>query len=453
MKQGAISPIAGKASFLKRVYKSIKAEDYSKLNRQLLKLHAADIADILEVVVQESRIKIFTSLPEFTQTEVLLELERAVRAQLISELDSEIVAELIRQLNSSDALYIIEELDFTKQSEIIGRLSQKKQNLITESLSYEEDSAARIMEREVIEVPKFWTAGQVKTHIKSLLSTPEMIFNVYVIDAFHHPLGYLGLNKLLQCDDSEKISDLMETDIYSFSLSAKQKEIAFNFRHYGLAAAPVVDENNVLKGNINLNQIMNVIDAEAERAFLGLVGVSETATHVPLLSTAFNRFKWVAVTAISSILSSLIIGIFDESLEQVVALAVLMSIVVSISGSIGIQVASLTIRALANEEFRFVGFWKAVLKESKVAMINGFLISVLLFVVTQIWYSSSLLAFVFGVSILINAVYSSFAGMIIPFFLHKFGYDPALSAPPFLIPACDMVGYGSFLYIATKTLL
>lgn len=453
MVQSTLPHITNKSPLFKQIYKAIETEDYSKFYKYIAKLHPADIADILEVSPLESRGKAFWELPEAIQTDVLLELESAVRTQLISEFDSEVVADLVRKLNSSEALYIIEELEFELQSDVISHFSERKQRLISESLSYDEDSAARIMERELIEVPKFWTVGQVKSHIKSVKSKPDMIFNVYVIDAFHHPQGYISLDKLLQHQDTEKVADLMEPNRVSFSPETKQKEVAFNFRHYGLAAAPVVDENNVLKGNINLNQIVNVIDAEAERSFLGLAGVTEVNTHLPLLTAALDRFKWVTVTAISSILSSLTIALFDATIEKVVALAVLMSIVVAINGSISLQVASLTIRALANEEFRLISFSKTLLKECQIGLLNGFLVSVLLFFITWVWYASIPLAAVFCISIVMNAVVSSLFGMLIPYFLNKFGYDPAISAPPFLIPACDMMGYGSFLYIATKTLL
>lgn len=438
---------------LKKIYRFLQAKNVSKLQKIVHSLHYADIADVLEVLTHEARLEIIKYIPPDIEAEVFLDLEANVRSELLNYVPADKIARIINNLESVDALSFIEDLTFEQQTSVIRLLSKKEQEFLNEALSYDEDSAGRLMQRELVAVPRFWTVSQVKRYIKTADFLPDKIFNVYVIDANHRPLGYVSLSELLKHDEDEKISHFMQKDVFCFSIETSRKEVAFYFRHYGLASAPVVDKNGYITGDITLNQVVDIIDQEAEKSFLGLAGASNSDIHTSLLKAATNRFKWVIITAFSSVLSSFIIYKFTFTIEKIVALAVLMSIVVAISGSVSLQVASVTIRALANGEFRLVRIWYNLWKEIQVGFINGLLICSLLISMVYLWYHDFPLALVFGLTILINVIYGSIMGLAIPVLLFKLKYDPAISGPPFLIPACDMMGYGSFLYLATIYLL
>lgn len=451
------TPILSDASIarqtLKKIHRFLETKNLSKLQKIINSLHYADIADILEVLTLEHQLEILKLIPQEIEADVFLDLESTIRSELLHYVSPHAIARIINSLESIDALSFIEDLNFEQQANVIRFLSKKEQEFLNEALSYDEDSAGRLMQRELVAVPRFWTVSQVKRYIKTADFLPDKIFNVYVIDANHRPLGYVSLSELLKHDEEEKVAHFMQTDVFCLSIETSRKEVAFYFRHYGLASAPVVDKNGCITGDITLNQIVDIIDQEAEKAFLGLAGAANSEFHTSIFKTSANRFKWVIITAFSSILSSYIISLFDKSIEQIVALAVLMSIVVAISGSVSLQVASVTIRALANGEFRLVRIWYNLWKEIQVGFFNGLLISALLITMVFLWYKDFPLALVFGLSILINVLYGCIMGLSIPAVLFKLNYDPAISGPPFLIPACDMMGYGSFLYLATIYLL
>jgi magnesium transporter len=438
---------------LKRIYRFLKTNNVSKLKKVIESLHYADIADVLEVLNHEERLEIIKFIPLEIEAAVFLDLDPNIRSELLNYVSADAIARIVNNLESDDALNFIEDLTFEQQTNVIRFLSKKEQEFLNEALSYDEDSAGRLMQRELVAVPRFWTVAQVKRYIKTADFLPDKIFNVYIIDANHRPLGYISLSELLKHDEEEKVSHFMQKDVFCFSIDTPRKEVAFYFRHYGLASTPVVDKKGSIRGNITLDHMVDLIDQEAEKSFLGLAGAPDADIHTSLLKTSTNRFKWVVITAFSSILSSYIISLFDKSIEQIVALAVLMSIVVAISGSVSLQVASVTIRALSNGEFRLVRIWQNLWREIQVGFLNGLLISTLLISMVLIWYHDLSLALVFGASVLINVIYGSIAGLSIPVVLFKLKYDPAISGPPFLIPACDMMGYGSFLYIATVYLI
>jgi magnesium transporter len=436
-----------------KIHRWLKSSNTTKVKKTIESLHYADIADVLEVLSLEHRLEVIKFIPRDVEAEVFLDLDPAVRSELLNYVSADSIARIINNLESGDALSFIEDLTFEQQTNVIRFLSKQEQEFLNEALSYNEETAGRLMQREIVAVPRFWTVSQVKRYIKTADFLPDQIFNVYVIDANHRPLGYVSLSELLKHDEDEKISHFMQKDVFSFSVETTQKEVAFCFRHYGLASAPVLDPSGRIKGDITLNNLVDIIDREAERSFLGLAGASNADIHMSLFKTSTNRFKWVMITALSSVLSSYIISMFDKSIEKIVALAVLMSIVVAISDSVSLQVASVTIRALSNGEFRLVRIWHNLWKEIQVGMINGLLISTLLIIMVIVWYGDTSLALVFGITTFFNVIYGSIVGLSVPVILFKLNYDPAISAPPFLIPACDMIGYGSFLYFASIYLL
>lgn len=447
-----ISDIEAAKEFLASIREYLAYEKSKELCGLIQSIQSADMADLIEELTPNEQIQFLKYTQDVIEPSVFLELDSNVRSRLLEYADPKLVSRIFNTLESDDGFYIIEHLNFDQQRDILRFLSKQEKDFFTEALEYDENTAVRIMQLEKVAVPKFWTVAQVKDYIKTEHSLPEEIYNIYIIDSKNRPLGYVSLSEILSKPDDEKIINFMQTDIISFTTETPQKEVAFYFRRYGLTSAPVLDQNGTIKGDINLKQIVDLIDEEAEKAFLGLAGVYKPET-TSIFKTVNDRFRWVIVTAVSSFLSSWVIQQFDESIEKIVALAILMSIVVSISGTVSLQVASVTIRALSNGEFRLVKIWHALWKEVCVGFFIGTFTSIALFIVIFAWYQSSHLSLVFAGSILLNTIYASIIGISIPIILFKLNYDPAISGPPFLIPICDMFGYGSFLYFATLYLL
>ncbi|MDP3935748.1 MAG: CBS domain-containing protein, partial [Alphaproteobacteria bacterium] len=233
---------------LAKIHRFLKTANYTKLQKTIESLHYADIADVLEVLSLEDRLEILKFIPRDIEAEVFLDLEPAIRSELLNYVSPDAIARIINSLESGDTLSFIEDLTFEQQTDVVRFLSKKEQAFLNEALSYDEGTAGRLMQRELVAVPRFWTVSQVKRYIKTADFLPDQIFNVYVIDANHRPLGYVSLSELLKHDEDEKISHFMQKDVFSFSIETPQKEVAFYFRHYGLASAPVLDKNSRIKG-------------------------------------------------------------------------------------------------------------------------------------------------------------------------------------------------------------
>lgn len=290
--------------------------------------------------------------------------------------------------------------------------------------------------------------------MRSDADLPSTFYDIYVIGPDYHPLGSVPVSRLLRTDRPVPVTEIMVPDLKLIPAEMDQENVAFLFRQYGLVSAPVVDEGGRLLGAITVDDVVNVIDEEAEEDLLALGGVGETDFHASIPETAFRRMRWLVVTLVNTLIAATVISRFDATIEQIVALAVLMPIVAAMGGNAGMQVVTVTVRALAMRDLApGSNVWRVVFKELAVAALNSTVFAAIMGGVAAVWFSSLQLGLVLGAAMIFNMMWAGLAGTLIPLTLSRLGMDPAISAGPFLTTTTDVLGFFSFLGLATIVLL
>jgi len=310
------------------------------------------------------------------------------------------------------------------------------------------------MQRELVAVPSFWTVGETIDFLRAKEDLPDDFYDLFVVDPAHRPVGSVPLSRVLRSRRSVKLADIMETDLSTVPVLLDQEAVANLFRQYGLVSAPVVDEGGRLVGVITVDDVVHVIDEEAEEDLMGLVGASETDFHAPAVETAWRRVRWLVVTLINTLIAATVISQFDATIERLVALAVLMPIVAAMGGNAGMQVVTVTVRALATRDLTpGANMWRTVGKELLVAAMNATAFAVIMGGVAAVWFHNIALGLVLAAAMIFNMMWAGLAGTLIPLGLARLGMDPAISAGPFLTTTTDVLGFFSFLGLATLFLL
>ena len=417
-------------------------------------LHAADLADVIEMLPRDRRRELVVIFGARLDARVLTELEGSILGDVLEQLEPRDLARAIGELDTDDAVYLIESLSEERREHVLHAVPAPDRAAMREALSYPEDSAGRLMQREMIAVPAFWTVGQVIDYCRETADLPEEFYEIFVVDPRHRPVGQVPLNRALRSKRPVLVRDIMESEIRSIPMTLDQEEVAFLFRQYRMASAPVVDNSGRLVGVITFDDVAEVIEDEAEEDFMKLAGVSaETDVRDPILLTTRTRFAWLLVNLFTAIVASLVIGLFDATIEQMVALAVLMPIVASMGGNAGTQTLTITVRALATREMTPANAMRIVWKESVVGGINGVLFALLMGVIAALWFQSPPLGLVIGAAMTLNLLIAGFCGTVIPLACQRFGVDPAVAASIFLTTVTDVVGFIAFLGLAALFLL
>jgi magnesium transporter len=421
-------------------------------------LHDADIADLLQHLGSDER-RVFVRLmrTEF-RPNILAELDERVRDEVIDELGPVGTAAAVAELDTDDALDVVADLDEDEQQRVLEAISAIDRALIEEGLAYPEDSAGRLMQRELVAVPSFWTVGETIDHLrKSADETPDNLprnfYDIYVVDPGHRPVGAIPLSHLLRSRRPIPLTDLMATEMKVIGANTDQEEVAFLFRQRDLTSAPVVDDGGRLVGVITIDDVVDVIDEEHEDDMMRLGGVREDDLYSAAMETARSRFGWLLVNLATAILASLVIGLFDGTIEQMVALAVLMPIVASMGGNAGTQTLTVAVRALATKELTAANALRVIGKELMVGGVNGVLFAVIAAVVAWVWFGSVAIAVILGLAMIINLVVAALAGATIPLMLERAHVDPAIASGVFLTTITDVVGFFAFLGLAAWLLM
>ena len=440
------------------VIQALAAGDAARAGEHVADLHPADVADLLEWLSAEERRGLVEALRETLDPEVLSELDDTVREEIIAQLGIQSVAAALAELDSDDAVEIIEELEAPEQREILDAMPAGERTLIEESLAYPEDSAGRLMQREVVTVPTFWTVGETIDYMRQSADLgeeilPELFYDIFVVDPLHRPAGTLPLSRLLRTRRPVPVSDLMETEMNLIPAHMDQEEVAFLFRQRDLVSAPVVDAGGRLVGAITIDDVVDVIHEEHEEDIMRLGGVREDDLYSAAVDTTRHRFAWLLVNLATAITASLVIGLFAATIEQMVALAVLMPIVASMGGNAGTQTLTVAVRALATKELTATNALRVVGKELLVGGFNGVLFAGLTGLVTWAWFASPALGIVIALAMVINLVVAGLAGTTIPLMLERAGIDPAIGSSVVLTTITDVVGFFVFLGLAAWLLL
>jgi len=439
-----------RAEFVEEITRRIQAKDTQFLRAVVAELHEADLGDLIAALEPEDRV----SLVEMTGTDfdfsALNEVDDAVREEILEELEPETVAEGVRELESDDAVELLEALDEEDQEEILEKLPPSERVALERRLLYPENSAGRRMQTEFITVPPEWTVGQAIDYMRDTPDLPERFYEIYAVDAANHWQGAVPLDVLLRSRRPVPLAELIDEDRRRVSVLDDQEEVARMFGKYNLVAAPVIDTQNRLVGIITIDDVVDVIEEEADEDLKALGGVtSDEQLSDNVWTIARGRFNWLLVNLATAFLASSVLGLFEGQLEKMVALAVLAPIVASQGGNAATQTMTVAVRALATRELGANNAFRVVMRESLVGLVNGIAFAVITGVAAVAWFKIPGLGFVIGLAIICNLVAGALGGILIPMVLERVRADPAVASGTFVTTITDVVGFFSFLGIAT----
>lgn len=411
-------------------------------------LKAPDLADVIELLEPDDRIRLIEAIGPSFDFEVLSELGESVRDQVSEGLPNDLLAKAVTQLDTDDAAYIIESLKESDKQEILAQLPSSERQAIERNLEYPEETAGRIMQADFVAVPPFWTVGAVVDHMRESDDLPDYFSEIFVVDPTFHVLGALDLSRLLRTKRDVAVSEIMNPDRHVVLATEGQEEVARQFQRYDLMSAPVVDASNRLVGVVTVDDVVEVIQDEADFEIKALAGVGDESLSDTVVEVAKPRFWWLFVNLFTALLASAVIGLFGATIEKMVALAVLMPIVASMGGNAGTQTMTVAVRALATRELTAANVTRVVVRETAVGLLNGVAFAILMGLIAYFWFQSTQLGLVIGAAMIINLLAAALAGIFIPLGLNRLKFDPAVSSTVFVTTVTDVVGFFAFLGLA-----
>ena len=416
-------------------------------------LHAADLADLLQQLSRDERVAVIGSLGPSFDAETIAYLDEFVRDQVLEVLGPEATGEVLAQLETDDAVEILADFDEQQQAEILASLPPPERSAIEQGLAFPEWSAGRLMQREVVAVPEYWTVGQAIDWLRAKPDLPDDFYDVFLVDPRFRVVGDVPLGRLLRSRRAVPLVDIRYKELRSFQAETDQEEVARAFSRYALVSAPVVDGDGRLLGVITVDDVVDVIGEEAEDDILKLGGVSEDDTYVPALQTSLRRMPWLGVNLFTALLGAYVITQFEGTIARLVSLAALMPLVAGMGGNAGTQALTVTVRSLAAGEITKGNAWRAIRKEIAVGLLNGGTFLIAGAALVLLWFGEPVLAAVFGAALLFNLVAAAALGVTVPLLLHRLGQDPAVASSVFLTPMTDAIGFLAFLGLASLFLL
>lgn len=443
--EGNVNP-----SFLESASRAIAEGDAEGLRLLVDPLHEADLGALIEALDHDDRTRLLALLGSDFDFAALTEVDDTIRKELLESIPNANIAEGVRELDVDDAVYILEDLDEDDKAEVLEQLPPPERVALQRSLDYPEDSAGRRMQTEFIAVPPFWTVGQTIDYMRETEDLPDTFYEIFVVDPTFQLIGTVPLDRLLRTKRPAKISDIMSEDQHLIRATDDQEKAARLFQRYNLVSCAVVDESKRLVGVMMIDDIVDVIEEEADEDLKALGGVkgdeelSDTVWH-----TVRSRFPWLFANLVTAIVAANVIHLFEGSIQQMVVLAVLMPIVASIGGNAGTQTMTVTVRALATQELRRSNTWRIIRREVAVGVCNGIGFAIILGSVAVLWFGIRDLGFVIGLAMLTVLSVAALGGILIPLTLHRLGVDPAVSSGPFVTTTTDVIGFFAFLGIAT----
>ncbi len=439
---------------IRPILSAVRAGDAEALAAALEPLHAADIADLLEQLHEPFRSQLVRLYGRAFDGEILSELDEALREDIVGALAPEVLADAVRELETDDVVDLIEDLDQPQAAAVLEALDASDRVAVESSLAYPEESAGRLMQRELVVAPEHWDVGQAIDYLRSQDDLPEQFYHVILVDPRMRPTGYVTLGRIMGSPREVPLQHIAEDSFRIIPALQDEAEVAYAFNQYHLISAPVVDGHDRLVGVITIDDAMAILDEEHEEDILRLAGVGEESRLSDrVIDTTKRRFPWLAVNLVTSILASLVIAQFDAVIAQFVALAVLMPIVASMGGNAGTQSLTVAVRALATKDLTSANLWRVVRREVLVGAINGVVFAVVMGIVGVIWFGTPMLGLVIGVAMVINLIIAGLAGVIVPVTLERMDIDPALASGAFVTTVTDVVGFFAFLGLAAVMLL
>lgn len=434
--------------FVDEIVAALQANDPEAIREKIVGLHESELGDLIEALAPEQRQPLVVMMGDDFDFTALTEVDEAIRLEIISDLPNEEVAKSFSELDSDDAVFILEDLDEGDQEDILSKLPFTERIRLRRSLDYPEESAGRRMQTEFVAVPPFWTVGQTIDYMREDKDLPDTFSQIFVIDATFHLIGAIHLDRILRTQRSVRIEEVMHETRYAIPAEMDQEEAAQIFERYDLLSAAVVDHNERLVGVLTIDDVVDVIQQEAEEDIMRLGGVGDEELSDAVLATTRSRIPWLTINLATAIMASWIIGLFDATLEQMVALAVLMPIVASMGGNAGTQTMTVAVRALATKDLDIYNAGRIIRREVIVGVMNGAVFAIMMGVIAALWFSSVPLGGVIAVAMIVNMLAAAIAGIFIPLLLDRMGQDPAIASSIFVTTVTDVVGFFAFLGLA-----
>ena len=434
--------------FVDEVREDIVAGDGAALRELIEPLHESETGDVLEALGEDERTRFVELMGTDFDFTALREVDEAVREQIVDGLEPGRLAEGLQDIDSDDAVYILEDLDEDERAAILEKLPFTERIRLRRALDYPEESAGRRMQTEFVAVPPFWSVGQTIDYLREDERLPETFNQVFVIDPSFRLLGSVSLDQLLRTHRPVLIEDLFEDAPHPIAAELDQEEAARIIEQYDLLSAPVVDANGRLVGVLTIDDVVDVIREEAEEDILRLGGVGDEELSDSVLDTARSRFVWLLINLGTAVLASVIIGLFDATIQEMVALAVLMPIVASMGGNAATQTMTVAVRALATREIDIYNARRIIIRETAVGLLNGVVFAVVTGLLAFAWFSSPGLGIVIALAMVINMLSAALAGIFVPLVLDRLGADPAIASSVFVTTVTDVVGFFAFLGLA-----
>jgi magnesium transporter len=434
------------------VLRHVEGQDRAQLISILGPLHAADIADLLEQISAYDRKRLVLLYDREFDGEILAELEEGVREDIIALLKPEVLAEAVRELESDDAVGILEDLKQLQQDVILDALDKTERAAVKKSLTYPEFSAGRLMQREVVIAPETWSVGEAIDYLRTADKLPDQFYHVTLVDGRMHPIFNVTLGRLMSSARDMSLKDIKEDIFWTIPVLQDEEDVAYAFNQYHLISSPVVDESGRIVGVITFDDAMVALNDEHEKDILRLAGVGESSLSDSVLETTLQRFPWLAINLVTAILASVVIAQFEATIEQLIALAVLMPIVASMGGNAGTQSLTVVVRSLATKDLTVANVYRVIWREVLVGLVDGDVFAVLMGIVGLLWFGSLDLCYVIGMAMIVNLVIAGFAGTGVPVLLDRIGIDPALASGAFVTTLTDIVGFFAFLGLAAVIL-
>ncbi|MEK9990918.1 MAG: magnesium transporter [Paracoccaceae bacterium] len=423
------------------------------LTEVLEPLHPADIADIIEQLNTTDRARFIRLYDTEFYGDILSEIDEHIREEVISELNPDVLAEAVRDLESDDVVDIVEDLEEEQKETILDALEEGDRVAVQSLLSYPEQSAGRLMQREVVMAPEHWSVGMAIDFLRNDANLPEQFYHIVLVDPRLHPVGNVSLGKLMSSKRSVLLREIIEDVFQVIPADQDEADVAYAFNQYHLISAPVVDMENRVVGVITIDDAMVVLDEELEEDIMLLAGVGDSSVSDTIIETVRGRLPWLAVNLATAILASIVIAQFEATIAQFVALAILMPIIASMGGNAATQSLTVAVRAIATKDISSTNIGRVIRREVGVGILTGLIFAVSMGLIGVFWFGTAMLGVVIAISMLINLVVANLAGTTIPVILEKLGIDPALASGAFVTTVTDVVGFFAFLSIAGILLL
>jgi len=435
--------------FINLFNEKIKSKDVQFINQTLKDLHPADVANLIENLPADTREKLIEIEAFNIEAEIFIEINESIQAEVLLLLSAESIAKILHKLESDNALQILEKLEEKKKKKVLDKLLPKDRFLLEEGLSYPEDSAARIMQREFTAVPSNWTVGQTIDYLRENKELPKEFLEIFIVDNDFKPIGTVPSSRVLRTPRDSKMNSIMRKVPVLISVNMDKEEVGHTFENYNLVSAGVVNKNNKLVGMITADDVVTVVQEEAEEDVLRLAGVGDEEITDSVAIKTKRRFNWLLLNLFTALIATWVISRFGATIEQMVALAFLMPIVASMGGNAGMQTLAVTIRAIAKKELSSGNFFTVVTKEFIIGVLNGIIFAIITGVIVQFWFKEINLSILIAVSMILNMIVAGLFGILVPVSLKKFNIDPAIASSVFVTTITDVIGFLSFLGIGS----